>query len=82
MTKKHFIELADRIAALPVHDMQYSGKAGGPTVTVPMLKYQEVVDMLADFCRSQNSQFNRSRWMDYIAGECGPSGGKVKEARR
>lgn len=31
---------------------------------------------LADFCQSQNPQFNRERWLAYIAGECGPNGGK------
>jgi hypothetical protein len=32
------------------------------------------VNALADFCHSQNPNFNRSRWMGYIAGECGPNG--------
>jgi hypothetical protein len=35
------------------------------------------LEVLADFCRSQNSQFNGGRWMDYIAGNCGPNGGKI-----
>lgn len=30
---------------------------------------------LADFLASQNPLFNRERWMDYIAGRCGPNGG-------
>lgn len=34
--------------------------------------------ILADFCYAQNTRFNRSRWLSYIAGECGKNGGKVK----
>jgi len=34
-------------------------------------------DMLASFCQAQNSRFNRERWLNYIAGNCGPNGGKV-----
>lgn len=26
------------------------------------------------FCRSQNSQFDWSRFVDYVEGRCGPSG--------
>ena len=33
---------------------------------------------LARFCGRQNPQFNEKRWLAYIAGECGPSGGRVK----
>jgi hypothetical protein len=33
-------------------------------------------DVLADFCRTQNPRFDRERWLDYIAGKCGPNGGK------
>jgi len=36
------------------------------------------LETLAEFCRSQNSNFKRERWLSYIAGECGPNGGKVK----
>ena len=34
------------------------------------------IERLADFCESQSPNFNRSRWLDYIAGKCGPNGGK------
>ena len=33
---------------------------------------------LAEWQMRQNSRFNRQRWLDYIAGTCGPNGGKVK----
>ena len=34
--------------------------------------------VLADFCKGQNSRFMRDRWLGYIAGTNGPSGGAVK----
>jgi hypothetical protein len=32
---------------------------------------------LADFCAAQNSNFKRERFLNYIAGTCGPCGGAV-----
>lgn len=32
---------------------------------------------LAAFLAEQNPKFNAKRWLDYIAGRCGPHGGKV-----
>src|SRR4029077_4184713 len=29
------------------------------------------------FCASENPRFKRERWLDYIAGRCGPKRGKV-----
>lgn len=62
MTKKHFIALAD---------------------VVKDMKKERVIEdygvkLLADFCEAQNPQFDRERWLSYIAGTCGKSGGKVK----
>ena len=39
---------------------------------------EEQLDTLAAFCRRQNSAFMQDRWMDYIAGKCGKSGGAIK----
>jgi hypothetical protein len=64
MTKKHFIALADAVKSMVTHDDASS------------LEYAEVVSVLADFCQSQSENFNRERWLAYIAGECGPNGGK------
>jgi len=36
------------------------------------------LEVLASFCKSQNSRFMRDRWLGYIRGENGPSGGAVK----
>lgn len=73
MTKKHFIDMADMIRE---HNRQAE------------LPYQEItaftkdqIEVLAYFCRQQNPRFNRERWLNYIAGECGPSGGAVKKER-
>jgi hypothetical protein len=60
MTKKHFIQLANKI------------RANNDLFTPEALK------ALADFCQSQNPNFNRQRWVDYIIGKCGKNGGKVK----
>ena len=65
MTKKHFVALADSIRTMITHDDGSS------------LEYAEMIQTLANFCQSQNPNFNRSRWLAYIAGECGPNGEKV-----
>jgi hypothetical protein len=66
MSKKHFIALADHI-----RDANKYGYARFSS---------EEIETLANFCRNQNSRFNRERWLAYIAGECGPNGGKRKAA--
>ncbi len=64
MSKKDFIALADAIREHNQH-------------LAPDDKRFEAghLDTLADFCKSQNSNFMRDRWLSYIAGECGPNGG-------
>ena len=65
MTKKHFIALADHIRIFNRHEDE--------PFTARQLKE------LACFCQYQNPQFNQERWLDYIAGECGPNGGTIKK---
>lgn len=65
MTKKHFIALAD---AIKEHN---SGCANE-------LFTENQIRSLADFCKSQNQNFNGVRWFSYIKGECGKNGGKIK----
>lgn len=72
MTKKHFIALADMLRTARIGE---SGKGDGFGYN-PFK--QEHVDFLADFLASQNPNFNRERWLAYVAGECGPNGGAVK----
>ena len=66
MTKKHFIELADMI------------KDHNNGNLLPLFSDVQI-GLIADFCASQNSRFNRERWLSYIAGECGPNGEKVRK---
>lgn len=71
MTKRDFIKLADDI-----REFNRLSDPSGFVAPVPFGDEQVVV--LADFCQSQSPKFNRERWMDYIAGRCGPNGGTVK----
>ncbi len=64
MSKKHFIELAD-------HIKKFIGLGS------PVEFTQSQIESLADFCASQNPNFKRERWLDYIAGKCGKNGGKI-----
>jgi hypothetical protein len=64
MTKKDFIALADQCRHLLADDGLVSAEA--------------VRQVLIHFCYSQNPHFNELRWRKYLAGECGPNGGKVK----
>ena len=68
MTKKNFIALAN---AIREHNSSgYVGRNGFN------LFDQQHLNSLAAFCATQNPNFNRERWLAYIAGECGPNGGK------
>ena len=63
MTKKHFIALAEHIKRHSFVELEQEKRV------------IEITD-LADFCQSVNPNFNRERWLSYVAGECGPNGGK------
>jgi hypothetical protein len=63
MSKRNFINLADAIRTLITSD-------DGSSVEMAA-----VIETLADFCQSQNPNFKRERWLDYVAGNCGPNGG-------
>jgi len=70
MSKKHFIELADMIR-------QANSEPRSPQR--PMFD-AAAIDRLARYCASQNPNFKRDRWLDYIAGRCGKNGGAIKQA--
>ena len=78
MTKKHFIALADVMRdCKPTTNSEdtigiFVVPGGGSEYL-----WQKTVEKVADFCQSQNSRFNRERWLAYIAGKCGPNGGKL-----
>lgn len=69
MSKKDFIALADRIRERNKNVQRGFG-------ATPFEKDQ--IELLADFCTTQNPRFKRDRWLNYIAGKCGAHGGKVK----
>ena len=71
MTKKHFIELADTMRDF------FETNAGRE---MDVHTRAVLLEHLTRFCKSQNSNFMRDRWLDYIAGECGKNGGAVKKA--
>jgi len=66
MTKKNFIALANAIR----NHNKFAGIAQHA-----FSKSQ--IDTLANFCQSTNPNFNYTRWVDYVEGKCGPSGGKI-----
>ena len=71
MTKKHFIALAETIKAHNEGKRRVFGAANAER----MCFNAEQQDALVDFCQAQNPNFNRERWLGYIAGTNGPSGG-------
>lgn len=70
MTKKHFIALADAIRKQNAHGCSDASQTGWTAYTA------DQIETLADFCKAQNSNFNRERWLGYIAGTNGKNGGK------
>lgn len=74
MTKKHFIALADVIRQFG--ERQRKADSTALIRTNGLLTTDLLTQALADFCASQNPRFQRGRWLAYIAGECGPNGGK------
>ena len=73
MTKRDFIALADSI-------IEYNRQAlpAGTNCVSPLQFGHTQLLVLADFCANSNPNFNRSRWLDYIAGTCGPNGGTIR----
>lgn len=84
MHKKQFVALADhlRLAGhMPARIAGIFDNAGMTTIGYEGVKsalLSAVAEELADYCQSQNRAFNRERWLAYVNGECGPSGGKIK----
>jgi hypothetical protein len=68
MTKKHFIAMADMLR-------EHNVVSGNNTDYTAFTTNQ--IEALADFCQAQNSNFNRDRWLGYIAGTNGKNGGKL-----
>jgi hypothetical protein len=68
MSKKHFIALADELRQWHSDFVRNHGQQA----------YDSMVDLCVSFCRSQNYRFDTDRFRGYVAGDCGPCGGKVK----
>ena len=68
MSKKHFIALADRLICEQSHFVTYYSQDA----------FNAMVDIICRFCRGENFRFNEDRFRSYIAGECGPNGGRVR----
>lgn len=66
MSKKQFIALADAIRAFDGERHKGEGRFSVSQLWA-----------LAAFCQKQNPNFDRDRWLGYIAGENGPNGGKI-----
>lgn len=79
MTKKHFIELADIIKNIkPTIDTSSNGNFVVPsTYQFALNQWEKNILKFADFCKAQNVNFNRERWISYIKGECGVNGGRI-----
>lgn len=72
MTKKHFIALADAIR-------NHNSAANHPLNSGRFTEFTpNQIRALANFCHSQNSNFNTERWHGYIAGTNGKNGGAIK----
>jgi hypothetical protein len=69
MSKQDFIALADAIRA---HNEASATHRYAPEFS------SDHIATLAAFCRSQNPNFMKDRWLDYITGKCGPGGGAIK----
>jgi hypothetical protein len=68
MSKKDFVALADTI-----REYQKLPEQGLPMMNTFT---DNQILALARFCELSNPRFNRYRWLDYIAGKCGPNGGR------
>ena len=64
MTKKDFIALANAFRSLLEESTE-------ETIT-----FDQCVNAIADVCQESNPRFDRDRWIGYINGECGSSGGR------
>lgn len=38
-----------------------------------------VIDALIRVFKADNPAFNENRWLNYLSGKCGPSGGKIRK---
>lgn len=70
MTKKHLVALADALKR-NVPDKESNA------LEIEQPYFQNIVNDIADFCAAANPNFNRTRWLGYIAGTNGQNGGAI-----
>lgn len=70
MTKQDFIALANALKITKIE--------GGTLDDRAVRMWIETRNVIADVCARSNPRFDRNRWLAYISGEVGPSGGAVK----
>jgi len=76
MTKRQCIALADVLRAQqPATPCEF----GAQYYLGARREWESLRDALADFCGAQNPRFDRTRWLGYIAGTCGPNDGAVRK---
>lgn len=74
MSKKDFIALADALkTSKPV---KVSSRYTLAEFEMMLSQWHSDCLTVADACKAASSTFKRDRWLSYIAGECGPNGGK------
>ena len=71
MSKKDFIALADTMRGT-----YRIAKDGGTGAEKLLMGF--IIGDLCQFMKSRNPAFKEDRWRAYLAGECGPNGGKKK----
>lgn len=77
MSKKHFIALADalrRTKPIPPSEDEYGDGQEN--------QWEQDVEEISAVCRQFNPQFNKERWLGYINGDNGPSGGTIKKENK
>lgn len=73
MSKKDFIALADSIK---LHNSLETVSSVRGAASEKFTNLQVLT--LANFCARSNPHFDRAKWLGYLNGENGPSGGAVK----
>lgn len=82
MPKKHFIELALMVRnCKPDSESHPTERVNANLYRGKLEQWTSMRDELARFCKSQNGRFDRERWINYIDGLCGPSGGTIKPSK-
>lgn len=78
ISKQDFIALADALKGINPGDKCPSWQSPDKWDGLHF-QYEWTLKVLAEALEAQNPNFNRERWLSYIAGDCGPNGGSIKK---